>query len=119
MDKVEFQKRTKKFALRSFKLVEALPRTVTGKVIANQLARSASSVGANYRAACRARSKAEFISKLGNVLEEADESCYWMELVIEGGILAARKVSSLLREGEEITAIIAAARKTSLKNLKS
>ena len=119
MDKAEFQKRTKQFALRSFKLVEALPRTTAGKVIANQLARSASSVGANYRAACRSRSKAEFISKLGNVLEEADEGCYWMELIIEGNILPAKKVSSLLSEGGEITAIVAASRNTSLKNLKS
>ena len=119
MDKAEFQTRTKQFVLRSFKLVEALPRTTTAKVIANQLVRCASSVGANYRAACRSRSKAEFISKLGTVLEEADESCYWLELIMDGNILPAKKISSLLQEAGEITAIIAAARNTSLKNLKS
>ena len=77
MDKYDLQQRTKEFALRILKLIDALPPTVGGRAIANQLVRSAMSVGANYRAACRARSRVEFAAKLGTVLEEADESLYW------------------------------------------
>jgi len=82
--KQELQRRTKQFALRVFKLVDALPRTPGGRAVANQLVRSATSVGANYRAACRSRSRAEFTAKFGTVLEEADESLYWLELIREG-----------------------------------
>ncbi len=84
MDEVELKGRTKRFALQVMRLVGSLPKTVEGRVIANQLLRSATSVGANYRAACKGRSKSEFIAKLGVVEEEADESAYWMELIIEG-----------------------------------
>jgi len=94
------------------KLVEHLPKTNKGRVLGDQLLRSATSVAANYRAACRARSTAEFISKLGNVLEESDESALWMELIIEGGLLPANRVEPLLNEADELTAIIFSARRT-------
>ncbi|HEY6242329.1 MAG TPA: four helix bundle protein [Pyrinomonadaceae bacterium] len=87
MNADDFKKRTKQFALRILKLVEALPNTVAGRTIGVQLVRSGTSVGSNYRAACRGRSKAEFIAKLGIVEEEADESAYWLELIIEGALL--------------------------------
>jgi len=83
MDKHELLARTKTFALRSLKLVDHLPRTMSGRAIGNQLVRSATSIGVNYRAACRSRSRAEFAAKLGVVAEEADESVYWLELVRE------------------------------------
>jgi four helix bundle protein len=86
MNADDLKKRTKQFALRVLKLVAALPQTVAGRAIGGQLARAGTSVGANYRAACRGRSRAEFIAKLGTVEEEADESAYWME-VIEGELL--------------------------------
>ncbi len=84
MKTAELQERTKSFALRVLNLIERLPNTIGGSVLANQIARSATSVGANYRAACRARSRAEFASKLGTVAEEADESLYWLELIRDG-----------------------------------
>ena len=83
--------RTKQFALRVIKLVGVLPRTIEGRAIASQLMRSGTSVAANYRAACRARSKAEFIAKLGTVEEEADESAFWLELIIDAGLLSEPK----------------------------
>lgn len=91
-------------------LVEALPKTVSGRAIGNQLARSGTAVGANYRACCRARSRAEFIAKIGIVEEEADESAFWMELIVEGNLLPAAKVESLLNESNELVAIMAASR---------
>ncbi len=78
------------------KFVERLPKTIGGRAIANQLIRSATSIGANYRAACRARSRAEFAAKLGTVAEEADETVYWLELVREGGLLAKTQIEPLL-----------------------
>ncbi len=108
----ELKSRTKQFALRIMKLVDALPNTVSGRTIANQIIRSGSSVGANYRAACCARSTAEFISKLGIVLEEADETEYWLELIMDGDLLPNDKVEPLRKEAEEIAAIIAASKKT-------
>jgi four helix bundle protein len=104
--------RTKRFALDVIRLVSDLPKNTEGRAVGNQLVRSGSSVGANYRAACRGKSKADFISKLGIVEEEADESCYWLEIIIEGGLLPASQVSGLLKEANEITAIIVASRKT-------
>jgi four helix bundle protein len=112
MDKIMLQKRTKQFALRIFAACESLPRTITGKTIASQLARSASSVGANYRAACLGRSKAEFYSKLSITLEEADESAYWLELAIEAKLIAAERLQLLFKEANELTAIFMASRKT-------
>lgn len=116
MDKYELLARTKTFALRSLKLVDHLPRTTSGRAIGNQLVRSATSVGANYRAACRSRSRAEFAAKLGVVAEEADESVYWLELVREGELRSDAKISDLLREANELTAIFTSARRTSSKN---
>ena len=112
MDQNELKRRTKQFALRILRLTAALPPTPEARAIRNQLSRSGTSVGANYRAACRARSKAEFVAKLGTVIEEADESCFWMELIIEGGMLPEKNVSDLLTEANELTAIMTASRKT-------
>src|SRR4051812_12101310 len=92
----ELKARTKKFALKTLDLIEQLPNTVRGRVLANQLARSATSVGANYRAACRARSRAEFASKLGTVAEESDESLFWLELIHDGNSLPEPIVMPLL-----------------------
>jgi four helix bundle protein len=110
MNETELKNRTKQFALRVLKLVAALPKTTEGRALGSQLVRSGTSVGANYRAACRGRSKAEFISKLGIVEEEADESAYWMELIVDGGLLIKKKVDALWREACELTAIMAASR---------
>jgi four helix bundle protein len=115
VNKHELQRRTKEFALRILKLVDALPRTPAGRAFANQLVRSATSVGANYRAACRARSRVEFAAKLGTVLEEADESLYWLEMIRDGKLLPEARISLLLTEANELTAIIAAGRKSVTK----
>jgi four helix bundle protein len=115
MTKRELLDRTKQFALRVFKLVGALPRTIQGKVVAAQLIRSGTSVATNYRAACRARSKPEFIAKLGMVEEEADESAFWLELIIETDLLSGAKVKPLLVEAGEIVAIMASSKKTAAK----
>ncbi len=112
MTEKEMQQRTKKFALRVMNLVEALPKTMAGRAIGNQLIRSGTSVPANYRAACRGRSKAEFIAKLGIVEEEADETALWLELIIEGGLLTKPRVIDLYKEAGEITAIVSASKKT-------
>jgi four helix bundle protein len=116
VDKQELLARTKMFALRSLRLVDHLPRTMSGRAIGNQLVRSATSVGANYRAACRSRSRAEFASKLGVVAEEADESVYWLELISEAKLLPEAKVMDLLKEANELTAIFTSARRTSSQN---
>ena len=112
----ELKARTKRFALRVMTLVEALPNTVRGRVIANQIMRSATSVGANYRAACRARSRAEFISKIGVVEEEADETAFWLELIIESKIRRAKQIAPLSDEANELVAITAASRKSAIAN---
>ena len=108
MNKQELQRRTKQFA--------ALPRTPAGRAVANQLVRSATSVGANYRTACRARSRAEFTAKLGTVLEEADESLYWLELIREERLIPESKLSLLLKEADGLTAILTAGRKSAAGN---
>jgi four helix bundle protein len=108
MNAEELKERTKQFALRVMRLVDALPKTPKGRAIASQLVRSGTSVAANYRAACRGRSKAEFISKLGVAEEEADETALWMELIIADRLLPEKKVGSLLCEANELTAILAA-----------
>lgn len=115
----DMKDRTKQFALRIMKLVDSMPKTVAGKAIANQLIRSGMSVGANYRAACRGRSVAEFASKIGIVVEEADECCFWMELIIEGNLLPKEKVVSLLKEANELTAIFVSSIRTVQNNHKS
>ena len=98
--------RTKAFALRMLKVVKSLPNTTEGKVIAYQLAKSGTSVGANYRAACRARTNKEFIAKLGTVLEETDESAFWLELIMESEILPRLKLEKLHQEADELCAIL-------------
>ena len=115
MSKRELLQRTKQFALRVFKLVKALPQTIQGRAVAAQLIRSGTSVAANYRATCRARLKSEFVAKLGLVEEEADESAFWLELIIETKLLDAAKVKPLLTEASEIVAIIAS-KKTAAKS---
>ena len=98
--------------MRILRLVAALPNTVVGRAIGGQLVRAGTSVGANYRAACRGRSRAEFIAKIGVVEEEADESAFWMELLIEGKLLRLEKVEALLDEARELTKIMAKSRLT-------
>ena len=111
--------RTKHFALRVMKLVDAIPRTIQGRAIAKQIIRRATSVAANYPAACRARSRAEFIAKIGVVEEEADESCFWLELIIDSGLLTEDRIRPLLNEAGELVAIMAASRKSAVGNRKS
>lgn len=120
MDKRELQNRTKHFALSILKLINVLPRTAAGRVISSQLVRAATSVGANYRSACRARSRAEFAAKLGIAVEEADESLYWLELVRDGELVPENQLSLLLKEADELTAILASGRRsaTNTSNLK-
>jgi four helix bundle protein len=108
----ELKRRTKAFGLSVIKLVDQLPRTRSANVIGNQLVRSATSVGANYRAACRARSKSEFAAKLGIVEEEADESAYWIEILIEAGMAPQNRVTEMLREANELVAIVVASLNT-------
>ena len=115
----ELKAKTKKFALRVMTLIDVLPNTVKGRVIATQMMRSATSVGANYRGACRARSRAEFISKIGVVEEEADETAFWLELVIDSKIRGAKQIAPLLKEANELVAIMAASRKSAIANRKS
>jgi four helix bundle protein len=110
------KKRTKTFSIRVIRLVEALPNTVAGRRLGDQLLRAASSVGANYRAACRARSRADFVSKLGVVEEEADESAFWLELITDAGLMRSTKTAALHKEAEELVAIISASRITARRN---
>lgn len=120
MNENELKARTKQFGLRVMNLVNALPKITAGRALGNQLIRSGTSVGANYRAACRGRSKAEFIAKIGRVAEEADESAFWMELILEGGLLSQGIVLPLHTEAEERTAIFTVSGRTAkLNNQKS
>jgi four helix bundle protein len=112
MEADELKRRTKDFALQIIRLVESLSRSRSGDVIGQQILRSATSTGANYRAACKARSRADFISKITVVEEEADESQYWLELLADSGILKREQVDSLMREAKELTAIFTASGKT-------
>ena len=112
MTERELLERTKQFALRIFKLVGALPQMIQGRAVAAQLIRGGTSVAANYRAACRARAKPEFV---GMVEEEADESAFWLELIIETGLLSGSKGKPLLAEAGEIVAMMASSKKTAAK----
>jgi len=114
----DLKARTKQFALRVMKLVDSLPRTIQGRAVANQIIRSATSVAANYRAACRARSRAEFIAKIGVVEEEADETAFWLELIIDSALLTETRTRPLLSEAGELVAIMAASRKSAFGNRK-
>lgn len=112
MDTTELKNRTKKFALNILALIEELPKNNAGFTIGKQLGRCGTSVGANYRSACRAKSKPDFIAKIEIVEEEADESCYWLEIIIEGGLIKNEKPKLLLKEANELTAIFTATGKT-------
>jgi four helix bundle protein len=105
MQKDDLRDRTKNFALRVVRLFVSLPRSTEAQVLGKQLLRSGTSVGANYREASRARSKAEFIAKCGDCLREVDETAYWFELLVELGLVAAEKVQPLRAECDELTAI--------------
>jgi len=111
----QLKARTKAFAVRVFKLVDALPRTMAAQVVGRQLMRSATSVGANYRGACRAQSRAEFAAKLSIVVEESDEALYWLELAQETGLLKAEVLTEIIQEANELVAIMLASRKTAKK----
>ncbi|MBI5031224.1 MAG: four helix bundle protein [Chloroflexi bacterium] len=118
MDEQEFKNRTKNLALRVIKLAEALPNTRTADVIGRQLLRCGTSVGANYRSACRAKSTADIVAKLGIVEEEADETLYRMELLIEAGLIAPERMTSVMKETNEILAMTVASIKTLRAKLK-
>jgi len=109
----ELKGRTKGFALRVMKVVDAMPRGLAGQVLGRQLLRSATSVGANYRAACRAQSRAEFAAKLSIVVEEADETLYWLELLEDSGMFKHGRLADLRKEANELLSIVIASRKTS------
>ena len=112
MDPEEFKARTKQFGLRIVRLVESLPNRMVPATLGKQLLRAGTSVGANYRSACRAKSPADFISKMETVEEECDESLYWMEQLIDAGYLKASRVSGLMQEGSEILAMVVASART-------
>jgi four helix bundle protein len=112
MTKEALKKRTREFAVRVMRLVDVLPKKTGARAVASQLVRCATSVGANYHIACRARSKAEFIAKIGIVLEECDECLFWLQLIIDAGLIPARRVQGLLQEADELTAIFTSSSKT-------
>ena len=117
MNKEQLKNRTRQFAYRCIKLSAALPKSYLGNHIKGQLIRCSTSVASNYRAACISQSKASFISKLGIVIEEADEVCFWMELVIDEKLINKQKVVSLLGEAKELVAIFISSRKTARKKI--
>jgi four helix bundle protein len=114
MNEPQMKDRTKKFALRILKMADALPTNRSGNAIANQLVRSGTSVAANYRALCRSKSRADFVNKTSIVEEEADESGFWLELIVDAGLMTATRVKPLLQEASELTAMLVASRKTAL-----
>ena len=114
MNEPQMKNRTKQFALRVLKMADALPANRSGNVIANQIVRCNTSVAANYRALCRAKSRADFINKTSIVEEEADESGFWLELIVDAGLMTAARVKPLLDEASEITAMLVASRKTAV-----
>ncbi|UCB47817.1 MAG: four helix bundle protein [Deltaproteobacteria bacterium] len=117
MGEKELKDRTKQFALRVIRSVQSLPNTIEAQTIGRQLLKAGTSVGANYRAACRGRSRAEFAAKLGIVEEESDESAFWLEIIIEADLLKKHLVQPLLNEADELVAIMVASRKSTKKNL--
>lgn len=112
----DLKERTKKFAVAIIRFVRTLPKNDEGYILGKQLLRSGTSVGANYRSACKGKSTADFINKITIVEEEADECCYWLELIIEAGITDKISVEPLLKEANELTAIFTAAGKTAKEN---
>ncbi len=118
MTETALKLRTKQFALRILKVVDALPGSHVSRIIANQLGRAGTSVGANYRAVCRSRSAAEMISKLSVVEEEADEADFWLDITAEHGLMPAKKLDPLRKEASELIAIMVSSRKTLLRKSK-
>jgi four helix bundle protein len=116
MNSEELKRRTKQFALQVIEGVRKFPRTMPGEIIGKQVVRSATSVGANYRSACRAKSHADFIAKLGTVEEEADETLYWLELSVDSKLMDENDAAPLIKEANELTSIFTAARKTARNN---
>jgi four helix bundle protein len=116
MTKEELKKRTRQFALMIIKLIEELPNNKAGYTIGNQIIRCGTSVAANYRSACRARSTADFVSKITIVEEECDETLFWLELIDESNLMQKEKLQHLLKEADELTAIFTAAGKTTKQN---
>ena len=112
----ELQKRTTNYALRILKLFRSLPNCPEARIIGQQLLRSGTSVAANYRAACRARSRADFLSKLGVVEEEADESVFWLEFLTDANLVRRERLRDLVSEARQITAIFVASRRTVKRN---
>src|SRR5438270_13990549 len=115
-NETDLKKRTKAFALRTLKLVGALPTTTAGCALASQIVRSGTSVAANYRAACRAKSTADFIAKMGIVEEEADETLFWLELLDESKLVPAAKLTAIKQEANELIAITVTSIKTARRN---
>ena len=112
----DLKKRTKAFALRILKLVDALPKTTAGRAFASQIVRSGTSVAANYRSACRAKSTADFVAKMSIVEEEADETLFWLELLEESELVTATKLTAIKQEANELIAITVASIKTARRN---
>jgi four helix bundle protein len=105
MNREELKSRTKQFALRVMRMVDALPRSAKGRILGDQILRSATSVASGYRAASRARSRADWIDKIGHTLKEADETALWLELIEESDLLAAPRLVALKQEASELTAL--------------
>jgi four helix bundle protein len=116
MTKDQLKQRTKNFALAIINLVAKIPNTIVGRTVSNQIIRSATSVAANYRAACRARSSSDFISKITFVEEECDETMYWLEIIAESNLLTKENLKGILKEADELTAIFTAAGKSAKQN---
>src|SRR5213593_3729021 len=116
MSEPDLKKRTKAFALWILKLVDALPKTTAGRTLASQVVRSDTSIAANYRAACRAKSTADFIAKMGIVEEEADETLFWLELLEESKLVPAAKLPAIKQEANELIAITVASIQTARRN---
>jgi four helix bundle protein len=112
----QLRERTKQSALRIIRLFQALPRSDEARILGKQLLRSGTSVPANYRAVCRGRSKAEFMAKLAIVIEEADETVFWLELLADAGIVAKARMGGLLTEANELVAIFVASRRTATRS---
>ncbi|MGE0608200.1 MAG: four helix bundle protein [Pirellulales bacterium] len=117
MNEADLKQRTKEFALRIMKMAKALPKDIAGEVVAKQIMRAATSVAANYRSACRAKSKKDFVAKLGIVEEEADETLFWLEIIADSEMLSATRVQLLLGEADELVRIVTASRKTASQRL--
>jgi len=113
---IELKERTKQFAIRIVRLFRSLPKTEEARVLGRQVLRSGTSIAANYRAVCRARSKAEFVAKMGTVVEEADEMVFWLELLVETGVVQEKQLESLRAESNELLAIFAASQRTAKKS---